>query len=226
MGLFWIAPYEYINLDSRSRWYILLPDKFPADLIAPLGKLNQALSGEEYLNFCKQAREAIQQGNYEYKNFPELSYVAWKVSQKVNDERKIVQSSNGYSAIASGVANRTLDTIHYWLYSPGSNACMWDEFRTKGIMAIGWGEIGDLNNFESKDAIKQKMKECFDADKTYKNAAHAVWQFLHEMQPGDIIFVKKGMHTIIGRGVVQSEYEYDAQRQDGFNNIRQGQLDT
>ena len=223
IGLFWSAPYEFINLDSRSRWYILLPDKMPADLIAPLGTLNHILSGEEYLNFCSHAREALQRGTYPYKNFPELSCYAWKVSQKVNEEKKagqppVIKNDND---IGGGLANRGIDTVHYWLYSPGNNACMWDEFRRKGIMAIGWGEIGDPNEFATKDEIKQKMKACFGEGKSYKNAAHAVWQFLHEMKPGDIVFVKKGMYSIVGRGVVQSDYEYEASREDEFRNVRQ-----
>ncbi len=223
MGLFWSAPYEFINLDSRSRWYILLPDKMPADLIAPLGTLNHMLSGEEYLNFCAHAREALQRGTYPYKNFPELSCYAWKVSQKVNEEKKagqppVIKNDND---IGGGLANRGIDTVHYWLYSPGNNACMWDEFRAKGIMAIGWGEIGDPNEFATKDEIKQKMKACFGEGKSYKNTAHAIWQFLHEMKPGDIVFVKKGMYSIVGRGVVQSDYEYEASREDEFRNVRQ-----
>lgn len=221
MGLFWIAPYEFINLDSRSRWYILLPDKMPADLIAPLGTLNHMLSGEEYLNFSTRAREALRLGTYPYKNFPELSCYAWKVSQKVNEDKKAGQLPVTKNDIGSGLANRGVDSVHYWLYSPGNNACMWDEFRTRGIMAIGWGEIGDLNEFASKDEIKQKMKACFGEGKSYKNAAHAVWQFLHEMKPGDIVFVKKGMYSIVGRGVVQSDYEYEADREDEFRNVRQ-----
>lgn len=221
MGLFWIAPYEFINLDSRSRWYILLPDKMPTDLITPLGTLNHMPSGEEYLNFSTRAREALRLGTYPYKNFPELSCYAWKVSQKVNEDKKAGQLPVAKNDIGSGLANRGVDSVHYWLYSPGNNACMWDEFRTRGIMAIGWGEIGDLNEFVSKDEIKQKMKACFGEGKSYKNAAHAVWQFLHEMKPGDIVFVKKGMYSIVGRGVVQSDYEYEADREDEFRNVRQ-----
>ena len=39
---------------------------------------------------------------------------------------------------------------------------MWAEFYKAGIMAIGWGEIGDLKAFESKDAMKAKMKVLVD----------------------------------------------------------------
>jgi len=99
-------------------------------------------------------------------------------------------------------------SVDYWIYSPGDNASKWDEFYAKGIIAIGWGEIGDLSVFDSKDDMKKKMKEMFDPSLSYKNAAHATWQFANEMKPGDIVFAKKGLHTIIGRGVVKSEYQF------------------
>lgn len=48
-------------------------------------------------------------------------------------------------------------------------------------------------------------------------AAHATWQFAREIKPGDIVFAKKGRSTVIGRGVVQSGYEFDDTRADNRN---------
>lgn len=121
----------------------------------------------------------------------------------------------------AALADEEVHTVRYWLYAPGEGSCMWDEFYTSGIMAIGWGEIGDLSTFDSKDAMKIKMREVIDESLSYKNAAHATWQFANEMKIGDIVFVKKGMHQIIGRGVVMSDYEYDDTRDDEYKNIRQ-----
>ena len=69
--------------------------------------------------------------------------------------------------------------------------------------------------------MKVKMKETFDEKLSYKNAAHATWQFANEMKVGDIIFVKKGMHQLVGRGVVTSDYEFDGERSDEYKNTRQ-----
>ena len=73
-------------------------------------------------------------------------------------------------------------------------------------MLLGWGSLGDLKNYEDKNCIKEKMKELYDPDKSYKNDAHATWQFSREIKPGDIIIAKKGMLKVIGRGVVESDY--------------------
>ena len=77
------------------------------------------------------------------------------------------------------------------MYSPGDSACKWEEFYRSGIMAIGWGEIGNLQQFSSKEEMKKKMKETFDFSRSYRNIALATWQFANEMKPGDVVFAKK-----------------------------------
>ena len=332
MGLYWIRPYEFINLDSRNRWFIVDPDNMPVDFVNSVKKkLNKVPYAAEYLAIKDACLHALKDGNYEYKNYPELSYKAWIVSKQVNQEKaevkgkksskaaflrwfapliqalrdlggsgtpaevraKIIENEQlsedeinqtrgknnvnkfenevafarnylvnaGYidksvygiwtlteagksvdmtSEMASDIfknvlssspskqgkntdalADEDVHTVRYWLYAPGEGSCMWDEFYTSGIMAIGWGEIGDLSTFDSKDAMKIKMREVIDESLSYKNAAHATWQFANEMKIGDIVFVKKGMHQIIGRGVVMSDYEYDNTRDDEYKNIRQ-----
>ncbi len=91
----------------------------------------------------------------------------------------------------AGLADEDVETIHYWIYSPGDGACKWDEFCKRGIMGLGWSAIGDLSQYASKDEMKTAMKAKIDPTKTYKNDAHATWQFLREMKPGDVVFAKR-----------------------------------
>lgn len=331
MGLYWIRPYTYINLDSRNRWYISNVENMPAEFVDSIKKkINKVPNATDYLFIKDACIKALEVGSYEYKNYPELSYSAWIVSEQVNRQKaaangkklsnaaflrwfkpiiqalrdlggsgtpaearaKIVeneqlsdeevnairgknnvnkfenevafarsylvnagyidksiygvwtlteagksvemtddmasdifksgvaQAQNSREKKGAAIADDDVDTVHYWIYAPGENSCMWEEFYSEGIMAIGWGEIGDLKTFDSKDAMKSKMKETFDASLSYKNAAHATWQFVNDMKIGDIVFVKKGMHQLVGRGVVSSDYEYDAGRNDKYGNIR------
>ena len=76
-------------------------------------------------------------------------------------------------------------------------------------MALGWDEIDDLTNYDSKEAIRARLQEVYNGGSTYKNTAYALWQFVNEMKPGDVVFVKKGRSEILGKGIVESEYEYD-----------------
>ncbi|GHV40570.1 hypothetical protein FACS189490_05950 [Clostridia bacterium] len=103
--------------------------------------------------------------------------------------------------------------VRYWLYAPGEKGVYWDEFRAMGIMAIGWGGLGDLNVYGSKseiqatDEIQSKNKKKL---KNFgKNIAHCCWQFAHDIKVGDIIIAKQGLHKIIGRGEVIGSYRYD-----------------
>lgn len=106
-----------------------------------------------------------------------------------------------------------------WLYSPGENARYWDKFKKEKIMAIGWGEVGSLNQLCDLSEVKAKMKKIWGDDKTYKNDGLAVWQFAYQVKPGDIVFVKQGMSKIVGRGVVLSNYKYDESQPEHYNHV-------
>ena len=331
MGLYWIRPYCFINLDSRNRWYLTNVENMPAEFVeAVKTKINKLPKAADYLFVKDSCTIALNEGSYDYKNYPELSYYAWMISEQVNQEKadatgkkaskaaflrwfrpliqalrdlggsaspadarkkiieneqlsdeevnatrgknnvnkfenevafarnylvsagyidksvygvwtlteagktvnmteeiasdifkkRVFENQNKRDSVSSALADYDVDTVHYWIYSPGENSSMWAEFYKAGIMAIGWGEIGDLKAFESKDAMKAKMKEVIDPTLSYKNAAHATWQFANEMKVGDIIFVKKGMYQLVGRGVVTSDYEYDDERTDEYANYR------
>lgn len=102
-----------------------------------------------------------------------------------------------------------IETNRYWLYAPGEDACMWNEFYDRGVMGLGWRELGDLMVYASKEDMRLKLQEVH-GETSQKNSAHAVWQFTHDIKPGDIVFAKRGRTEILGRGIVVGDYEYDA----------------
>lgn len=218
MGLYWIAPDVYMNLDSRNEWYIYKSGRIPQDVVNTLPLIDGKLNAEQYFEIIEKVQSYLESGSCAQHNFVELSAEAWSYSQKVNDETKAGQVVQKPELVS--VADENVDTVHYWLYAPGNNADRWDEFYREGIMAIGWSDIGDLSAFSSKDAMKAKMRKVYDATLSYKNAAHATWQFANEMKVGDIVFVKKGRNQLIGRGIVTSDYRFDDSRTDDYCNVR------
>lgn len=106
-----------------------------------------------------------------------------------------------------------------WLYAPGENARFWDECIANGKMYLGWDPLGDLSKYASREDMAEKMKEVYGADKSYTNDSLSTYDFVYTIKPGDIVYVKKGMHKIIGRGVVTGGFEYDAERKE-YNNTR------
>lgn len=331
MGLYWIEPDTFLNLDSRNEWYIYKSGKIPESVVKELPETEDKIPAEKYFKIIGLLKKYLQSDESHLNNFKELSFEAWRYSEEVNEQLKVKKegksskaavirwfapliqalrdlggsatpsearakiienedlsdevisavrgknkvnkfenevafarnylvnagyidkgvfgvwtlteagntvdmtpelASEIYKSVMSSSSGKTKDkntafpdddvhTVRYWMYSPGKDSFMWDEFYDSGIMAIGWGEIGDLSVFETKDEMKEKMKEVFDDSLSYTNSAHATWQFANEMKIGDVVFVKRGLHEIIGRGIVMSDYEYDSEREDEYKNIRQ-----
>ena len=80
MGLYWVRPYTFINLDSTNRAFITDVDNMPHYFTTIFSDINKGLpDGTSYLFMCEQAKNALNQKEYEYHSFPELSYCAWKM---------------------------------------------------------------------------------------------------------------------------------------------------
>ena len=368
MGLYWIAPETYLNLDSRNRWYIYESGQFPQAFVSSLPKFDGRIPSEQYLEIIEKTKAFLKEESSTIKTFSALSYEAWQYSESVNvklkeaqlthdtDEtaywlytvfneeswedcqkngifvigiddigdlnqyktkeeirqaliktyggkstrvmqalmgmsiahymkpgdvifakrkntlvgkgiitgeyyfddsrpmqknvrkvnweitgnweyagnleakrltditsspkliKSIINTLNGFQTIDHDGENDTSDALgdsdvktrRYWMYSPGQYASKWDEFYASGIMAIGWPEIGDLSAYETKQDIKNRMRAIYDPDMSYKNDALATWQFAREMQTGDIVYAKRGIYQLIGRGIVISDYYYDS----------------
>lgn len=328
MGLYWIRPYNFINLDSLNRKFMSNPDNISDNVVAEVKPLKTLPAAETYLSICDKCRLAVESGEYGYSSFPELSHKAWVVSvensemekeaetgksnaaflrwfrpviqalrdfggsatpedtrkkiienEELSDEevnaargknnvnkfenevafarnylvkagyidnkaygiwtltdkgqtvemtdelaseifKNIIADSAAKSKEKNSLGDADVATVHYWLYAPGESASMWEDFYAAGIMGLGWDELGDLNIYVSKDEIAQKLKELHGGDSSYKNSAHAVWQFVHDVKLGDVIFAKRGRSEILGRGIVVSDYKYDDNCDGEYPNIR------
>lgn len=316
MGLYWIRPYAYLNLDERNRRYLLEDSDIIASKVLSISSLKQLPSANTYLDLIEACKVTFEDNHSPFHSFPELSHGAWLVSS--SDEKKKLSTASflkwfapvinalkelggssspeevrnqiitdlqlpdgfisesrgktkqnkfanevawarnylvyeGYidksiwgkwtltdkgmtapmnEEIASEIFRKWMDIlkdrrenpdemsvnerntneVRYWIYSPGEGSGMWDEFYASNIMGIGWNEMGNLKQFPSKDAMKLKMKEIYGQEYSFMSAAHATWQFANELQSGDIVYAKKGLYKVLGRGIVESEYIFDDQR--------------
>ena len=98
------------------------------------------------------------------------------------------------------------------MYAPGENATHWDEFYKKGIIGLGWDELGDLNQYDSKEAITQAIQEKYQTESLSYNNTLANYDFKNTIQEGDIIIAKRGRSKYLGYGIVTSDYFYDHDR--------------
>lgn len=219
MGLYWIAPTHFLNLDQRNTWYIYESGKMPTDLVNSLPIVEDKISASKYFEIVDKLGAFLSSDQSKLKNFMELSFEAWRYSEEINRQKRADEKQRKTKAKGAALADDDIETIHYWIYSPGKGAKIWDECYDNNIMAIGWDAIGDLRDYNSKDEIKKVMNQYYDPSRSYIHSACATWEFANEMKPGDIVFAKNGMHLIIGRGVVKSDYIYDSERKE-FKNIR------
>lgn len=324
MGLYWIRPYNYLNLDEVNRQFLLSEDNPFSSEIINTANLQQLPDGQAYLNLISICNNYFAREDRIFENFPELSYQAWiiktdkaqnenlsgakflkwfgpildalkklggsgtpeevrnqialdlQLSDEVLNETRgqgnvkkfdnEVAFARSYLAYAGYIdkavrgvwkltekgfteeidqykaseifhkwqsilrerkpsednkiiAKTKQKEIRYWIYSPGQQAIKWDDYYKQGIMGVGWDDLGDLTMYSSKEAMKSKLKELYGEEYTYKNAAHKTWQFANEMNPGDIVYVKKGLYELIGRGIVESDYIFD-DSQDEYMHIR------
>lgn len=108
----------------------------------------------------------------------------------------------------------------FWLLAPGENARLWDEFYDKGIMAIGWDELGDLRKYSTKQAIGERIRAIEQTDSSKKNDTLACWEFVAVIKPGDVIIAKKGRSSYLGWGVVAGDYEHRPDRPE-YHHVRE-----
>ncbi|MDO5554488.1 MAG: AAA family ATPase [Planctomycetia bacterium] len=117
-------------------------------------------------------------------------------------------------------------SVQYWIYAPGEQAKHWETYQKQGVMGIGWNEVGDLREYATREELRQKLVSCHpETNSNQSDAAHMLWNFLHTMKPGDIVYAKQGTKQIIGRGIVESDYFFDSS-QENQNHFRKIKWET
>jgi len=189
-ALFMVDPTYYLCVDGQTRPY--LKDIMGIDV--------NFKTYQGYMDILKIVREKTEM------IFPELSFEAWKWNTKENKDSssKIVQPDNSRK---------------FWSFSAGENSKMWDEFYKEGYMGIGFVVLGDLAQYESKSEIEKKLREEAGTYSPKTNNSKANWEFKAVMKPGDIVIVKKGRQTLLGYGVITSDYYFD-QTKDHYQKCR------
>ena len=83
MGLYWIRPWNFPTLDSKSQVYLNKELGIKIDDYVS----NKYPNGEEYLNILKTLKDKFQENSSSVKSFPELSLASWEHTTSEEDER-------------------------------------------------------------------------------------------------------------------------------------------
>jgi len=103
------------------------------------------------------------------------------------------------------IKNNTL--INYWKFSPGENGICWDKFYKQGIIAIGWDNLGNLNDYTT-----ETLAEALNVDDPTNS--NKIWNIenFRDVSIGDVIIANKGRSKALGIGVITGEYIFDDKR--------------
>jgi 5-methylcytosine-specific restriction protein B len=110
----------------------------------------------------------------------------------------------------------------YWLIGAGDGGYLWDICLREGIIAIGWNDLGDLREYNSQAEILAELIQQSDSKKKPSNNSKACWQFCRDIKKGDVVIARKGIHQILGVGLVTGSYEYNEDLSD-FHHIHRVQ---
>ena len=97
MGLYWVRPNRFLNLDSRNRWFIINNDSLPESVVARVRNLKSMPEAEEYLAICDECLSYIHSDNSPYDSLSALSFSAWNVSKQDDGYEKLTEDSSSNS---------------------------------------------------------------------------------------------------------------------------------
>jgi restriction system protein len=108
-----------------------------------------------------------------------------------------------------------------WMVRAGERSILFQEFKEKGIVAIGWTEAGDLSHVKSPQEVKNIIWEKYADFKEAKKiiSASQVIRFRFGFSIGDYVVTYNSPERSYLVGQIVGEYEYKDDRSK-YRNIR------
>lgn len=181
MGMFWCRPELWIAVDKKNR-----------AIAAKKGIDFKIKTGADYLRWLGLVKEKFPIATIDFSYQAHLEYIATDPGEDEDDDD-----------VGEEITER-----NYWLLAPGQGAILWDAWYDQGAGGIGWNDMGDLTDYESKEAVVDYVPQ-FYPDAGPAMVASMLWEFAHVMKAGDVVFAKLGLHKVCGWGVVSGEYEFN-----------------
>lgn len=188
-------------------WHVQSPDRWPITFQSARKALkadgllsSDVKGGDRYIAFSRVFRRLAE----------ELGISLWDLEHLCvrTTEGPIPDpdGGDGTDGDAPPVRNRV------WLFAPGRRAERFDEFFREGIMAIAFGNLGDLRQFPDVEAANRAIRATRARPTNPFQDALACYEFAHEIQVGDEVYAKRGINQIVGYGIVTSDYQFQPER--------------
>jgi len=97
-----------------------------------------------------------------------------------------------------------------WMVRAGEGAYLFNEFKSKNVIAIGWNEVGDLSYVSSPEEIKRIVKEKYHYKLGKLNMTAAqLSKFRFDFRKGDYVVTYNPEARIYLVGEIIGDYEYN-----------------
>jgi 5-methylcytosine-specific restriction protein B len=161
------------------------------DAIEKLGISAHFSTLSEYLNIVKVVKQKSQKDTYAF------SYEGWLANsgRAAENEEEYEQGTDGLNGNSASKS--------YWKFAPGKSAEKWNEFRSKGIMAVSFtgNNVGDLRNYKTLKDLEKVI------GRKNSNEAGSLWT-CYAAPDGDVVFANRGRNTVVGVGIIDGSYTY------------------
>ena len=103
----------------------------------------------------------------------------------------------------------------YWVIAPVESKKreffdrVWQFDVANNLISIGWSELGDFSKM-SREALSEAVAETYpDKPPPAKGLiVNMLWNFYHEIRPGDLVIARRGRKTLVAIGKVNKSAEY------------------
>ncbi|MFK7927637.1 MAG: AAA family ATPase, partial [Myxococcota bacterium] len=104
----------------------------------------------------------------------------------------------------------------HWRVGTGNDGEYWPAFEERSIVAIGWEQLGNLEDViagkqgrEGVDALKQALRETYPESSPQQigKSASQIWCFYGRIQPNDWVYVAKGQRVLAVGEVVGDPFD-------------------
>ncbi len=93
--------------------------------------------------------------------------------------------------------------VQVWKIAPGQRANHWGMCRDHDCILLGWRQLKDYRKFKSKSEI---LRALGGRPGDGAGAALSIMRFANEVKPSDIVVANQGRATVVGIGIVTSDY--------------------
>lgn len=109
-----------------------------------------------------------------------------------------------------------------WMVRAASGGRLADDFREKGLVAIGWRDIGSLTQYPDKQAILAAIQQEWPdwPAGRQQSAASQLERFRKEPQAGDRVVTYDSGRRIYHVGTITGEYQHQPKAVPPYENVR------